>query len=151
LNAALFEDPLVHPLLKISARVFVKFGIDGYQRLVPGLALNLRGPCAKQVEAVVSLFLSTAPLCDVFLAFENAFSDPDVGVARNSLDFICLLVRGLTASVLNPMIDPLATALTAQLENKNPVIRKSAVFCFVDLKIAVRPALDSHLVTLKKP
>jgi hypothetical protein len=151
LNRALFDEAIVPDALKIILQMFQQFGIEGYRQLIPGLSLNLRGPWAKHVEAIVGLVLSTAPLPDVFLAFEDGFADANQKIAQNSLDFIRLLVQGLTATALQPIVDPLATALTPQLEHKDPLIRKSVVYCFVALKIAVGSTLDAHLANLTKP
>jgi hypothetical protein len=151
LNRALLSGAMTDDVLKTIAALFRQFGTEGYHRVISGIVLHFRNECAKQAEAVAALLLRQVPLPDIFLAFGEKFSDPDENVARNAIDFIRLLVQGLTPDVLLPIVEPLAASLTPQLESPHPLIRKSVVFCFVDLKLAVGSALDGPLAKLTRP
>ena len=152
LNNALMSRKGLDPTLRLIQTIFSLRGCDEYERILPGLVVTAKDDVSKIGEDILSTILRACPITGVLDALQTLVSARDsVETAKNAIDAECRIMATVPSELLRGAVPTVVTGLKVAMENTAPEVRRSAVYCFVQLyKIFGKEFMDPHLSCLSR-
>ena len=152
LNLALLSKKSLDPTLRLIQTIFSFRGCDDYDRILPGLIVTAKDDVSKIGESLLTSILRAVPVQDVISAIQPLIepnNSPET--SKNAIDTETRILATVPPELLQQSVSTVVAGLKTAMENPAPEVRRSAVYCFVELyKILGKGTMDAHLSCLSR-
>jgi hypothetical protein len=116
--------------------------LSSFQEVLESLAPLLSSAYFEEAGAATEAFVIHCNTADLLRHSINYFKD---SVSAASADFLRIVIKGSQARDIGPCMHEIVEKLTVLVQSENAVNRKSAVFCFVEMRVLIGKQFDPEI------